>query len=125
MLSLVLILSLIVIGNAQAADVVRIFQWDQPQDLDITTHWVLYWGDKDGGPYDIGSFQINKTNDITPIEAQATIVYPDNAITTYYFVVVAFNQELFSGNSNQVALQIDTRNTPSPAVNLRVTIPIQ
>lgn len=108
--------------NVFSADVDRTFAWEQA-DYDVVNYWKLCWGAASGGPYDIDCRQIDKTMIQESQEAPVTIPYPDNAKTTYYFVLVAFTDvDHFSGNSNEVPLEVDFIPIPATPVNLRVKI---
>lgn len=111
-----------VITLAQSAPVDATFAWEQP-DYDECNYWILYWGAQSGGPYTVGQVRIDKEILQPEQSKQVTISYPENAKTTYYFVMVAFKDEtIYSNNSNEVPLEVDFRNPPGTPVNLRVTI---
>lgn len=118
----ILIVPLLIINVAVAADVNARFEWVQP-DYDMVNYWVLYWGDAEGGPYEIGSQQFDKA-DLQENQSNIfTIPFPDNAQTTYYFTLVSFiDTEHYSGNSNEVFLEIDFIPTPGVPLQLMVTI---
>lgn len=119
---MVVFVSLLICNAAVAGDVDARFSWTQP-DYDVVNYWVLYWGDTDGGPYEVGSLQFDKTA-LQPDQSNVfTIPYPDGAKTTYYFVLVSFvDAEHYSGNSNQVPLEIDYIPIPGEPLQLQVTI---
>ena len=109
------------VAPAIAQSVNATFAWEQ-QDYDQVNYWMLYWGANAGGPYDVGSQRIDKTM-LQPDQSETvTIQYPPDALTTYYFVLVAFKTtDLFSANSNEVPLTVDFVKPGTP-LNLRVTI---
>lgn len=120
----VLLLALLVpaFAVAQTAPVDATFAWEQP-DYENVNYWILYWGDQPGGPYTVGEVRIDKTQVGENQSAPVTIPYPDGAKTTYYFVLVAFQDvDHYSDNSNEVPLEIDFIPLPGTPVNLRVTI---
>jgi len=97
---------------AQADDKSVTFAWDYPTDYDQITHWKLYWGTQAGGPYETGEAQINKSMLGSTTQTDIVIQYPPNAKTTYYYVLVAFKDELYSANSNEVSVEGDFRENP-------------
>jgi len=122
LLILFLLVPLLVVTPAPAADVPALFEWVQP-DYDIVNYWVLYWGDTTGGPYEIGSQQFDKADLVEDQSNTFTIPYPDGAKTTYYFVLVSFvDTEHYSGNSMEVYLEIDYIPVPGEPLQLKVTI---
>ena len=108
--------------NVYADDVDATFEWTQT-DYDKVNYWILSWGVSSGGPYTVKSVQIPKSI-IDPEQMVPVIIqYPANAKTTYYYVLRAFvDAEHFSGNSNEVFLEIDFIYTPQDPVQLKVLI---
>ena len=117
-----LLIALLLGTAAYADDKTATFEWDYPSDYDTITHYVLYWGATAGGPYDVGQQRIEKSDLGGGTTADIVITYPPNAKTTYYYVLVAFRDDLFSENSNEVSLEVDFRIPPNQPLNLRVTI---
>lgn len=116
------IIPLLIVNVVVAADVNATFEWTQP-DYDNVNYWKLYWGEAAGGPYEVGELQFDKADLQENQSATFTIPYPDGAQTTYYFVLVAFQDAThYSGNSNEVFLEIDFIPTPGAPLQLRVTI---
>ena len=113
---------LVITTAAFADDKQATFSWDMPADYDTITHYVLYWGAATGGPYDVGQARIEKTDLAGGTSADITITYPPDAITTYYYVLVAFRDDIFSPNSNEVSLEVDFRVPPNQPLNLQVII---
>ena len=101
--------------------------WEQAADYDRVTKWVIYYGTTAGGPY-------TELGELTKAEAESSGLIKDfvieappeaaSEVIPLYFVVVAFDGELFSGNSNEVEYFVDVRQPPADPVNLKVTITI-
>lgn len=121
-LLIALFMGFVVSSTCYAEDKQATFGWDMPPDYDTITHYVLYWGLATGGPYDTGQARIEKSDLAGGTTANITINYPPNAKTTYYYVLVAFRDDLFSANSNEVDLEVDFRQAPATPLNLTVTI---
>lgn len=107
-------------GTAGAANQKIRFSWDQT-DVGRVNFWRLCWGTKAGGPYKVGCLDIHK-DDLQDKKYTATINYPSNRLTRYYFVLVALKDgSHFSKNSNEVSHAVDLRTVPAP-FNLTVEI---
>jgi len=122
LLSFLIVVLFLVGVPALADDQDATFAWEQP-DYDKVNYWILYWGGAAGGPYDVGQVQIDKTMLQESQSVPVVIPYPPDAKTTYYYVLVAFiDSAKFSGNSNEVLLEVDFRIPPGTPLQLRVTI---
>lgn len=122
LLTIVGLICLIIIPTSFSADVTAKFEWRQPN-YDTVQYWKLYWGTAAGGPYEVGEQQFDKTDLQEDQSNNFTIPYPDESVTTYYFVLVAFVDDThYSGNSNEVLLEMDFITLPGAPLELRVTI---
>lgn len=117
--TLVLILS-VFSAAAHAGNEKLKFSWDQ-ENLDRVNFWRLCWSKTQGGPYTTGCIDIHK-DDLQDKKYTATISYPNNRLTRYYFVLVALKDDThFSRNSNEVSHAVDLRQVSVP-LNLTVEI---
>ena len=84
--------------------------------------WKLYSSATAGGPYTQVGGDILFTAAQTTYTHQTQIVVPDNAETTLYFIVKAFDKKGNpSGPSNEVSHTFDFVGPPAPG-NLNITL---
>jgi hypothetical protein len=121
---------------AQDRGVQVTFEWDQADSGDPGFWgWRMYAGTTAGGPYDyLGMDANNKAiplvvvqydpaNPQGPFTGVGDITAPDNAETTFYFVVVAYDdQGNFSGNSNEVDYTADFVGPGEPVLRITATV---
>lgn len=108
------------------------FQWTDPNEPDQVTEFVLYYGQNQAGPYDMGSIAILRA-DCTEIEGgdlqnivttDSQIVLQAGQIYDLYFIMTAKNAGgLESEQSNECYVLIDLRDLLGPQ-NLGVMIRI-
>lgn len=104
--------------NASADIVGATATWTQP-DIDNVDYWILYWGATSGGPYGVGSVTIQKSDLIGGVTKKDINVDFPVGVTAYYFVIVAFNAEGNSADSNEFLFS--TGVTPQAPTALQVT----
>jgi len=120
----VLLILLLITANAfgQTVPVDREFAWQQ-SDYSEVDFWKLKWGSISGGPYDVGELVIDKVLLTEDQSSPIQLEYPDNALTTYYFVLAACKAGNYcSEDSNEVELTIDFIRPPGKPLNLRIRI---
>jgi hypothetical protein len=111
------------------------FQWEQPNIVPDFWGWKMWIGTSPGGPYDylgkdandqpipLFSVQYDPTNPIGPFTGTGSIIAPDNAETTFYFVVNAWdNNGNFSVDSNEVSKTVDFLGPDPPVLTITGTI---
>lgn len=110
MKKLMIILSMLVLitavpfnATAQIVDATAV--WTQ-SDYDTTDYWILYWGAASGGPYEDGNITVNKAELINNETKKDINVYFPDGVSVYYFVIVAFNAQGNSPDSNEFAFSI-------------------
>jgi hypothetical protein len=120
---------------AQTKGVQINFEWDQSN---ITTNfwgWRMWVGTSPGGPYDylgkdandqpipLFSVQYDPANPTGPFTGTGDITAPDNAETTFYFVVNAWdNAGNHSSDSNEVSYTADFLGPDAPTLSITGTI---
>ena len=127
---IVILLLVMSVSFAHAADITKTFAWDAPTDLELITKWELHWSGVEGGPYTKVT-EIPKVADQTVFEAPATvdIIGPPGTTQTRYFVLTACGdvpsgdttEFKCSDNSNEVnfSVYIPTAEFNVP-VNFRI-----
>lgn len=124
---------------AQGNSITVTFEWQQPDSPADLAGWKLWVATAAGGPYDKGQvyFRDNNGNPIDFVDipysgtpsssytADAYIVVPENASTTLFFVVNAWDTDgNFSANSNEVSETFDFV-APGTPINFKVKIKIR
>jgi hypothetical protein len=135
LLILILVLSFIAVPAIAQRAVQINFQWDQSNIGADFWGWRMYVGTTAGGPYDfLGKdandkaipllmVQYDPANPTGPFTGTGSIIAPDNAETTFYFVVVAYdNANNFSDNSNEVSYTADFLRPDAPVLSITGTI---
>lgn len=111
-------------------------EWDQPNIPSDFWGWKMWVGTTAGGPYDyvtdaqgnaipLFEVQYDPANPDGPFAGTGNILAPDNAETTFYFVVNAWDTEgNFSPNSNEVSASADFLPPEAPVLSITGTIVI-
>jgi hypothetical protein len=88
-------------------------------------NWKIYWTRTSGQDYQLfDTIQNDGSN--TPTVTRPFTEVADGQRETIYFTVVSFrNDQLYSQNSPEQAVDIDRRSVPQPPTLRRVTIPVQ
>lgn len=123
--TLILMVLMLIAGTAYAGNVDLTAAWEQT-DYERVDRWALFHSTTSGGPYAL-------TGVLTKEEAEAgggivkefNLESPDGQKITYYFTVVAYDEDMgiHSGNSNEVDFEVDFTPVPDPTT-LTVTIKI-
>ena len=107
---------------SQTKQVDLTFEWGQTISPDFYG-WILYYGPTAGGPYtQLGSDIVYGGTPMTTYTSDEMLTAPDNAETTFYFVVSALDD---SGNESGVSNEVSYRADflpPTTPVQLNVTI---
>jgi hypothetical protein len=120
-LAVYLLLFGFLVGHARAGTEQVTFAWEQTVTADFGG-WKIYSSPAAGGPYTQVGGDILFTSAQTTYTHQAQIVVPDNAETTLYFIVKAFDKKgNLSGPSNEVRQTFDFAGPPAPG-NLNITL---
>ena len=108
-----LLLCFLFVDMANAKTVGNTLKWDANIEADLAGYRI-YQGTISGGPYTkIGEVIIPTTTYNVSVTENA------DKITTFYFVVTAFDTtNLESDYSNQVSVVVDNRTSPAPPKNL-------
>ena len=113
------------VGHPRAGTEQITFAWEQTITPDFGG-WKIYSSATAGGPYTQVGGDILFTAAQTTYTHQTQIVVPDNAETTLYFIVKAFDKKGNpSGPSNEVSHTFDFVGPPAPGslnINLVVTV---
>ena len=119
---LVLCFVFVVPAVAQTKQVDLTFEWDQVISADFYG-WKLWYSATSGGPYtQLGSDILYTPPPASPYTSSEMLIAPDQAETTFYFVVNAWDTSGNpSGDSNEVSYTADFLG-PSIPVQLNVTI---
>jgi len=108
-----------------AGDKVITATWEQQvEDLPQLLKWTLHYGTTKGGPYtNLIDIAYDGTNG--PFFTDEVIVVPDNAETTYYFMMTAWDK---SGNesvpSDELSLDFDFL-PPGAPFSIKITVKAQ
>jgi len=109
------------VGQSRAGTEQITFAWEQTITPDFGG-WKIYSSATAGGPYTQVGGDILFTAAQTTYTHQTQIVVPDNAETTLYFIVKAFDKKGNpSGPSNEVSHTFDFVGPPAPG-NLNITL---
>jgi hypothetical protein len=121
LIAICLLLAFAMSGSAQAGTEQITFAWEQTITPDFGG-WKIYSSPTAGGPYTQVGGDIIFTAAQTTYTHQAQIVLPDNAETTLFFIVRAFDKTgNLSGPSNEVSHVFDFVGPPAPG-NLNITL---
>ena len=135
-LVMVLALLLVVMPAVAQRGVQLTFEWDQADSGGAGFWgWRMYVGTAAGGPYNylgvdgngdavpLMVVQYDPANPAGPFTGTGDLTAPDNAETTFYFVVVAFDDAgNFSGNSNEVSYTADFVGPDDPVLRITATV---
>jgi hypothetical protein len=118
-----LIALVLFLGFSHAGTQQVTFAWEQQITPDFGG-WRIYSSSATGGPYTQAGPDIPFVQQQTTYTHQTQIVVPDNAETTLFFIVRAFDK---SGNlsapSNEVSKTFDFLSPPAPG-NLNITLTV-
>jgi len=125
-LTLLQLLAIALPAQAQEKTVNLTFAWEQAAEdtsKDDFYGWKVWYATTSGGPYtQLGADVVYDGAQKPTYTASETLVAPDQAETTFYFVVSAYDRSgNFSGYSNEVSFTADFLG-PGVPVRFNVTI---
>ncbi len=123
---LVVTVSILLMANITIAGNIDLTAMWEQSDYERVDRWALFHSTTSGGPYTL-------TGVLTKEEAEAeggiakefNLESPDGQKIMYYFVVVAYDEDMGteSGNSNEASFEVDFTPVDNPII-LTVTIKV-